>query len=153
MAFNNIICATNGSDQSHKAEDKAIEIALENKSRLIFLYIIDVEMMEKGGDVSEGAMEDLQPVLKNIGNVILENAADKAVEKGVSKDRIIKVTSVGRFLEEIKSHVENYNVDLFVLAHSQAKEGPIERLLLSKDKPEVFERKIKELLKCQTLVV
>ncbi len=153
MAINIIICATKGSEECKKAEDKAIELALENNSRLIFLYIIDVEQMEKGGDVSEGAIEDIEPGLKNIGNIILENASGKAIEKGIPQDKILSVETIGNFLNEIKTHVENHKADLFIVGHSHAKAGLLERLLLSKDKPEVFEKKIKEVLKCQTLVV
>ena len=153
MAVNTIICATKGSKESQVAEDKAIELAKENNSTLIFLYIIDIELLDKGGDVSEAAIEDLEGGMKNIGNVILESAIEKAVEKGLNSQNIKKSEVKGNFLEEIKKQVDQHKADLVVIGHSLANKGFLERLLHSKDKPEVFEKKIREAIKCQVEIV
>jgi nucleotide-binding universal stress UspA family protein len=153
MAANTIICATKGSKESQVAEDKAIELAKQNNSRLVFLYIIDIELLDKGGDVSEGAIEDLESGMKNIGNVILESAVEKAVESGLLSHNVSKAEVKGNFIEEIKKQVEQHDAEIVVIGHSHANKGFVERLLLSKDKPEIFEKKIREEIKCKVHIV
>ena len=153
MAINTIICATKGSKESQIAEDKAIETAKENNSNLIFLFVIDAESMDKGGDVSEGGLEEIETGLKNIGKVILENAEEKAIENGLSKDKIFKEEVSGNFLKVLQSEVEKNNADLVVIGHSLANRGIIERQLMSKSTTDVFEKQIKDVLKCQILIV
>ena len=47
MALNTIICATKGSEECRTAEDKAIEIAKENNSLIIFLHAIITEGIDE----------------------------------------------------------------------------------------------------------
>ena len=153
MAINKIICATKGSKESQLAEDKAIEIAKENNASLVFLHIIDIELLEKGGDVSELALEDLEAGMKNIGNVILQAAMEKAIENGIAPDRIAREEDKGKFMDVIKAHVENHRADLVVVGHSMASKGFVDRFLLSKEKTGAFEKKIKEQVKCEIRIV
>ena len=153
MALNTIICATKGSKESQVAEDRAIKLAKENKSRLIFLYIIDMELLEKGGDVTATDVEDLESGMQNIGRVILDSAVEKAVESGLDAQNVLRQEGKGNFLEEIKKQVELHNADLVVLGRSLANKGFVERLLHSKDRPDVFEKKIREAIRCQVEIV
>ncbi len=153
MSFNKIICATKGSKESQIAEDKAIEIAKENNADLIFLHIIDIELLEKGGDVSEGDIEDLESGMKHVGEVILEAAIDKATEKGIAREKISKEEATGKFMEIMKAQVEKHNADLVIVGHSMANEGLMGRLLFSKEKPGAFEKKIREELKCEIRII
>ena len=154
MAINTIICATKGSKGCKIAEDKAIEIAKENNSKLIFLYVIDTKFMEGGSrGGGEWTSADVTSGLKNIGGVIIELAAEKAVEKGISPDNISTEERKGDIASQIKNSAEDHKADLVVIGHPETNMGFLERHLISKEGTESFVKRLKEKIGCEVMIV
>lgn len=152
MAVNTIICATKGSEKSKVAEDKAIEIAKENNSKIIFLYVIDVKFMEKSGSAGDFAKDDVSSGLKNIGRVILDMAKEKAVSKGILPENVLTEERKGSVVSQIKASVEAHHSDLVVIGRPETVMGFLERHLLRKEKTEIFVKRLKEEIKCDVII-
>ena len=153
MTINTIICATKGSKGCKNAEDKAIELAKENNSKLIFLYVIDIKFMEKIRGGGEWTEDDAVSGLKNIGSVILEIAKEKAVEKGISPGNVLTEKRKGDIISLIKSLVEEKNVNLVIIGHPETDVGFLERHLLNKEGVESFVKRLKAEIGCEVIIV
>jgi nucleotide-binding universal stress UspA family protein len=153
MTINTIICATKGSNGCKAAEDKAIELAKENNSKLIFLYVIDIKFMEKSGAAGDWAKDDVASGLKNIGSVILEMASEKAIVKGMSSENILTEERKGSVVSQIKSSVEEHNANLVVIGHPEKDVGFLEHHLLSKEGVESFVKRLKDEIGCEVMIV
>jgi len=153
MAINTIICATKGSKGCKIAEDKAIEIAKENNSKLIFLYVIDTKFMEKARGGGGWAKDDAVLGLKNIGGVIIDIAKEKAIEMGMSPDDVLTEERNGDIASQIKNSAEEHNADLVVIGHPESDAGFLERHLISKEGTESFVKRLKEKIGCEVMIV
>ena len=153
MKINTIICATKGSKGCRDAEDKAIEIAKDNNSKLIFLYVIDIKFLERSGTAGDWAKDDVASGLKNIGSVILEIAAEKAVGKGMPPGNVLKEERKGSVISQIKSAVEEHNADLVIIGHPETDVGLLDRYLIKKEGTESFVRHLKEQIGCEVMIV
>ena len=153
MVVDTIICATKGSEGCKLAEDKAIEIAKDNNSKLVFLYVINIKFMEKGVGGGEWAEDDVVSGLKNIGGVILDIAKEKAVEKGVPAENVSKEERRGDIASEIKSSVEEHNADLVIIGHPRTDTGFLERYLIKKEGHERFVQRLKEKIGTKVMIV
>jgi len=153
MKINTIICATKGSKGCKTAEDKAIEIAKENNSKLIFLYVIDTKFLEKSITAGDWTKDDVASGLKNIGSVILGMAMEKAIWKGMSSENVITEERKGSVISQIKSSVEENNTNFLVIGHPETDMGFLERHLLSKEGVESFVKRIKDEIGCEVMIV
>lgn len=153
MAINTIICATKGSPGCKVAEDKAIETAKENNSKLIFLYVIDTKFMEKVGGGGEWTEDDVTSGLKNIGSVILDIAKEKAIEMGISPDNVLTEERKGGIVSQIRIIVKEHTADLVVIGHPESDTGFLERHLLMKEGTESFIKRLKEKIGCDVVIV
>ena len=153
MKVDTIICATKGSEGCKIAENQAIEIAKENNSKLIFLYVIDVKFMEKSSGGGEWTEDDVTAGLKNIGGVILDLASEKAVEAGMPKDNVLTNEREGDIASQIKKSVDENNADLVIVGHPATDMGFLERHLLRRDGMENFINQLKEKIGCEIMIV
>ena len=154
MTINTIICATKGSKGCKIAEDNAIEIAKKNNSKLVFLYVIDTKFMERGArGGGEWAEDDVVSGLKNIGNVILDIAKEKAVKKGMLPDDVLTGERKGDIASQIKVSVEEHNADLVIIGHPETDVGFLERHLLRNEGTEKFVKQLKEKIGCEVMIV
>jgi len=116
-----IICATIGSEASKKAEDRAIELAVENKGELIFVYVVDTSFLN-GVIRKIRSLEETKIELRRIGRLILDSACKKAEEKGIiARAEIL----TGAVHEEIIRLIMLEKSDLLVIG--QEKRSPLEK--------------------------
>lgn len=133
MAINTIICATKGSEECRIAEDKAIEIALENNSKLIFLYAIK---------------ED-----EKCSNDILEEAAKNAMKKGIPNSKVLTEERRGGVVSQIEESVREHDARLVILGHPESKVGFLERQLLKIDGSKTFINWLQHKIGCEVMLV
>jgi nucleotide-binding universal stress UspA family protein len=153
MKMNTIICATKGSKGCKAAEDKAIELAKKNNSKIIFLYIVDTKFMEKGISGGEWAKDDIVYGLKNIGKVILDIAKEKAVERGIPGDKVLTEERKGDIASQIKISVKENNADLVIVGHPETDLGFLDRYLIKKEGMEILVMRLKEQVGCEVIIV
>lgn len=153
MTINTILCATKGSKSCKVAEDKAIEIAKENNSKLIFLYVIDTKFLEKVSGGGEWTEEDAVSGLKNIGSVILDIAKEKALENGIPEENVITEEREGGIVSQIRIIVKEYAADLVVIGRPESDTGFLERHLLMKEGTESFIKRLREKIGCEIMII
>ena len=76
-----IICATRGGEASHRTQDRAIALAKERNTELIFLCVVDASF---AGPLDERLAVALDDELKRLGRSLLTIAETRAQEQGVS---------------------------------------------------------------------
>ena len=153
MKINTIICATKGSKGCKAAEDKAVELAKKNNSKIIFLYVVDTKFMEKGIVGGEWAKDDVVSGLKNVGNVILDIAKEKAVKRSIPADKVLTEERKGDVASQIKISVKENNADLVIVGHPKTNLGFLDSYLIKKEGMEIFVTRLKEQVGCEVIVV
>jgi nucleotide-binding universal stress UspA family protein len=112
-----ILCATRGGEASYRTQDAAGRLAGERGDELLFLYVVNIEFLDKTAravrpDVVEAEMERL-------GEFLLEMARERAAEKGVSADVVLRH---GVLPEELAAVASEHQVDKIILG-KPAEEG------------------------------
>jgi len=149
--LNSIICATKGK-ASATAEDKAIELAKNNNSKLIFLYVVDVGFIEKSGSAGDFAKDDVSSGLKNIGRIILDMAKEKAISKGIPLEKVLTEERKGDTISQIKKSFEENRADLVIIGNPERDIGFLERHLFHKKGAKAFIEQLKKEVGCEVMV-
>ena len=76
-----ILCATRGGEASLRTQNAAIALAKERGDELAFLYIVDLEFLNK---TAAPIMVDVENELAELGNFLLLVAKERANEQGVT---------------------------------------------------------------------
>jgi nucleotide-binding universal stress UspA family protein len=106
-------CATRGGDASRATEDCAIALAHDRQAELIFLYVVDAGFA--AGRTGKFDLEMVAQDLREIGKIVLEQAKERARQKGVTARSEIRE---GNVADEIQRFVEKHkNMDLLVIGH------------------------------------
>jgi nucleotide-binding universal stress UspA family protein len=106
-------CATRGGTASRATEDAAIDLARQRGAELIFLYVIDASFAH--GLSGKFPIEVVESDLRDIGELILEQAKQRAKEQGVAARAEIRQ---GRVVEEIERFVASRrSLDVLVVGH------------------------------------
>ena len=108
-----ILCPTRGGEQSHKAQDKAIELARETGDLLIFLYVVDAQFMKDTTAISR--LSEATGELQRMGEFLLLAAQERAREAGVEAQAICRQGNVRETIAEV---VKEYQAKTLVLGHS-----------------------------------
>jgi len=111
-----IICAIRGGPASQSTIDKAIDVAVENKLPLFFLYVISLDFLSH---TSISRTNVLLEELHEMGKFILSTAESKADAKGVSAEGVIRN---GQVAEEIIQLCQDVKADYVILG--QPKDQP-----------------------------
>ncbi|MHB1679122.1 MAG: universal stress protein [bacterium] len=85
--FKKILCPVDFSETSINASSKAIELAKELGSTIIFIHIIDINLMQNAGDLSFGSI-DMYETLAEEEKGLLKKLEQLAISKGV----VVKTT-------------------------------------------------------------
>lgn len=112
-----ILCPTRGGEASHPAQDQAISLAGQRGAKLIFLYVSDVRFLFKG---SAAIVVDLEEELDEMGKFLLTMAQERAEERGVTADRVVKH---GAFQDALLEVIEEHNVTTVVLGAPAGDDG------------------------------
>ena len=104
-----ILCATRGGEASYRTQDKAIELALQRGDELVFLYVVNIEFLNK---TAAPIVVDVATEIEHMGEFLLAMAQERAREAGVEASLI---TREGDVREQIKAAAVEEGVDLVVL--------------------------------------
>jgi nucleotide-binding universal stress UspA family protein len=104
-----ILCATRGGEASYRTQDKAIELALQRGDELVFLYVVNIEFLNK---TAAPIVVDVAAEIERMGEFLLAMAQERAREAGVEASL---VTREGDVREQIKAAAVEEDVDLVVL--------------------------------------
>jgi nucleotide-binding universal stress UspA family protein len=131
--FSKILVAIDGSDQSMKAAEYAIDIARDNKAQLIALTVLDISQIGYaasafiaspmyGLEELERRRKEAQQWLDNVGKLILQKDNSNSIH---FKSQIEESMSVAG---TIVDYAENQNIDLIVVG-SRGRSGFTKLLL------------------------
>ena len=104
-----ILCATRGGEASYRTQDKAIELALQRGDGLVFLYVVNIEFLNK---TAAPIVVDVATEIERMGEFLLAMAQERAREAGVEASL---VTRKGDVRQQIKAAAVEEGVDLVVL--------------------------------------
>lgn len=104
-----IVCATRSGHSSRLAQDKAIALAKERGEDLVFLYVVDPNVL---AHTSYTRPREIAHDLYRMGEFILAMAQEYAANQGVCASGEIRF---GEVRQEIKRFVEEKKASLLVL--------------------------------------
>jgi nucleotide-binding universal stress UspA family protein len=104
-----ILCATRGGEASYLTQDKAIELASQRGDELVFLYVVNIEFLNK---TAAPIVVDVATEIERMGEFLLAMAQERAREAGVEASLI---TRKGDVRQQIKAAAVEESVDLVVL--------------------------------------
>jgi nucleotide-binding universal stress UspA family protein len=83
-----ILCATRGGEASYRTQDAAIALAQERGEELLFLYVVDIEFLQRTAravrpDVVTAEMEKM-------GEFLLAMAQERAQKQGVGAEYVLR---------------------------------------------------------------
>jgi nucleotide-binding universal stress UspA family protein len=108
-----IACATRGGTASRATEDAAIALASEQAAALTFLYVVDVRFA--AGLSGKFTLDAFENEVRNIGELVLEQAVARAKERGVVARGEIRE---GHVCEEIERFLlDQKDLDVLVVGH------------------------------------
>jgi len=126
-----ILCATRGGETSWRTQDEAIKLAKERGDQLIFLYVVDISVLDKMAVplvASRGS-------IRRLGRFLLAMAQERAREKGLEAQVVIRE---GKVREETKAAAKELQVDCVVLGL------PLEGGVFGEESLRAFAREIQE---------
>jgi nucleotide-binding universal stress UspA family protein len=105
-----ILYPTRGGQTSYLNQDAVIKLAKEGKAKLIFLYVSNVQFLEKLGHVSYTSM--IEKELEELGEFLLAMACERAGNAGWKAEAVVRQ---GVFLEAVNEVVQEHQVDTLVI--------------------------------------
>jgi nucleotide-binding universal stress UspA family protein len=93
-----ILCATRGGEASIPTQEKAIALAKEAGLALAFLYVADSSFLNK---TAAAVVVDVDEELTNMGKFLLTMAVERAAERGVTAEAIIRSGVIREVLPEV----------------------------------------------------
>ncbi|MBQ8699287.1 MAG: universal stress protein [Schwartzia sp.] len=105
--MNKILVSLDGSEISERACAKAVELAAAMKSKLVFLYVANVNQLAVHSCLSSELLE----AVNKAGDVILTHAEENAPE-GVETERVLETGSPAPTIVDV---AEEIGADLIVM--------------------------------------
>jgi nucleotide-binding universal stress UspA family protein len=110
---NMILCPTRGGASSRPNQEKAIALAKERGSDILFLYVSNVQFL---GLLASPVVVDIETELDEMGEFLLTIAQERAEKAGVHAETLVKR---GVFRQVLRAIIQDYAVDAVVLGRSQ----------------------------------
>jgi nucleotide-binding universal stress UspA family protein len=105
-----ILCATRGGEASYPTQDAAIALAQERGAELVFLYVADVEFLNR---TARGVRPDLVMIeMEKMGEFLLVMAQERARKQNVVASCIL---GRGRLREALMAAVRDQGATVVVL--------------------------------------
>ena len=104
-----ILCATRGGESSFRTQSAAIELAKNRNDELAFLYVVDLNFLDK---TAAPIVVDVENEISQMGEFLLLVAKERAVEQGI---RTRTLSSKGSVRDEIKKAALEIGASLVVL--------------------------------------
>jgi nucleotide-binding universal stress UspA family protein len=127
-----ILCATRGGEASYKAQDAAIDLAIETGDELLFIFVVDTHFLDK----TERAVrrDTVEREMDHMGEFLLVMALERTKKKGIKASMLIEH---GEFTEELIQIARNSEITTVVLG-KPADDGS----LFSQEDLEAYAQKI-----------
>lgn len=109
-----IVCATRGGEASIHAQDRAIALARERGDRLIFLYVVDLDFVNR---TAAPIVVDVGEEMTGMGDFLLLMAQERAREQGVEAEVVVREGTVRQAIQDFLLEVQ---ADLLVIGLPQA---------------------------------
>jgi nucleotide-binding universal stress UspA family protein len=93
-----ILCATRGGEGSIPTQQRAIDLAKEKDLALAFLYVADSSFLNK---TAAAVVVDVDEELVNMGEFLLTMAVERAAEKGVAAEPVIRTGIIRDILPQV----------------------------------------------------
>jgi nucleotide-binding universal stress UspA family protein len=93
-----VLCATRGGEASIPTQEKAISLAKEGGHELAFLYIADSSFLNK---TAAAVVVDVDEELVNMGEFLLTMAVERAAERNVTAQPVIRSGVIRAVLPEV----------------------------------------------------
>jgi nucleotide-binding universal stress UspA family protein len=105
-----ILCATRGGEASYKAQDAAIDLAIETGDELLFIFVVDTRFLDK----TERAVrrDTVEREMDHMGEFLLVMALERANKKGIKASMLLEH---GEFTEELIQTACNPEITTVVL--------------------------------------
>jgi nucleotide-binding universal stress UspA family protein len=113
-----VLCATRGGEASIPTQQKAIALAKEKGYALAFLYVADSSFLNK---TAAAVVVDVDEELVNMGEFLLTMAVERASEKGVSAEAVIRTGIVREVLPQVSNEL---GATLIVLGRPAGESSP-----------------------------
>ena len=108
-----ILCPTRGGEGSYRTQDAAIAMAREEGDELVFLYVVDLDFLNK----TERAVRPdvVAEEMKHLGEFLLSMAQERARNQGWDAEYVVRE---GDVRTEIKAAVVEQEATMVVLGQS-----------------------------------
>lgn len=104
-----IVCATRGGQGSRAAQLRAIELAKDDDSKLVFLYVVDTHLV---GEYDETLASAIRAEFHWLGHALLRVAQQRAERSAVDSEIVIRD---GEVKEEIERFLQESQASLLLL--------------------------------------
>jgi len=128
-----ILCATRGGEASYRTQDKAIAMAKERGDSLLFLYVVDLDFLNK---MAAPFVVDIEDEIGDMGDFFLLMAKERAAELGVNATTVCRK---GKIRQEIKEVALEQQVALVVLGRPTGSDSAFHLLSLEAFANEITE--------------
>lgn len=105
-----ILYPTRGGQTSYLNQDAVIEFAKEENAKLIFLYVSNVQFLEKLGHVRHGNV--VEEELEDLGEFLLTMACERARKADWKAEACVRQ---GAFLEAVNEVIQEKQVDTLII--------------------------------------
>ncbi len=112
-----IVCAMRGGEVSRRTQERAIALARERETPLIFFFVADTGF---AGRTSEPLSEALDDELARLGRTMLYIARARAREQGISAHAVVRHGTVSEVMEDFLREVD---ASLLVMGTPQENSG------------------------------
>lgn len=103
-----VLCATRGGPASYPNQDAAIALAKARGQGIVFIYVTNVEFLEK---ISSAVLVDMNEQMEELGDFLLLMAKERAEQAGVHAQTDVRT---GPFCQALIDAVRSHHADLVV---------------------------------------
>ena len=112
-----VLCPTRGGEASYPNQDRAIQIARERGSEILFLYVTDVRFL---GRIASPMIVDVEEEINEMGEFLLAMAGERADKVGVvSRSLVLR----GAFQDALVEAIHGNDVNVVVLGSPGGETG------------------------------
>jgi nucleotide-binding universal stress UspA family protein len=112
-----VLCPTRGGEASYPNQDRAIQIAKERGSGILFLYVTDVRCL---GRMARPMIVDVEEEIHEMGEFLVEMACERAEKAGVESRTLVLR---GAFQDALVEAIQGNDVDVVVLGSPGGETG------------------------------
>jgi nucleotide-binding universal stress UspA family protein len=113
-----VLCATRGGEACRRTQEKAMDIAQQLGTDLIFLYAVDIG---QAGPVDEVLEEPLRGEMARLGRALLRMAQSRARKRGMKAGATLLY---GPFTESIRDYLKEQPASTLVLGAPRSGSAP-----------------------------